>query len=202
MKIGIDLDNTIIDYQGVFSEIAIEKGYIKKQDAHTKEEVKQLMHSKGMNEEFTELQGLVYGKEILRAKPMQGVIEAMKKSRSMKVDLVIISHKTRYPYKGEKIDLHIAAKDWLTKNNLLREELTGITEDKLFFEATMEDKINRIKREKCDAFIDDLETVLEKLPRYVSKIHFNPSTGKHGSQLTNKLTLQDFNELEGLLKEI
>ena len=56
MKIGIDLDNTIIDYQGVFSEIAIEKGYIEEQKALNKEDVKKIMHSKGMIEEFTELQ--------------------------------------------------------------------------------------------------------------------------------------------------
>ena len=83
-----------------------------------------------MIEEFTELQGLIYGKEILRAKPMQGVIDAMSRNKSMKIDLIIISHKTRFPYKGEKIDLHKAAMNWLNKNNILEENMTGLTESK------------------------------------------------------------------------
>ena len=66
MKIGIDFDNTIACYDNSFYEVALKEKWINSSTKPNKQSVKQSMHRKKMFDEFTILQGLVYGKEILR----------------------------------------------------------------------------------------------------------------------------------------
>ena len=72
MKIGIDFDNTIACYDNSFYEVALKKKWINSSTKPNKQSVKQSMHRNKMFDEFTILQGLVYGKEILRAKVFEG----------------------------------------------------------------------------------------------------------------------------------
>ena len=60
MRIGIDIDNTIICYDGVFGTVARLLGH--DIDAGlSKAETKGWFHSREMYDEFTKLQGLIYG---------------------------------------------------------------------------------------------------------------------------------------------
>ena len=122
LKIGIDFDNTIIDYQHVFHKIAVDKGLINKNFPKSKLEIRDYLRSKNMDYEFTLLQGEAYGPKIILANEYNGLIEVLKLLKIKKIDTVIVSHKTRYPYKGPKYDLRKYALEWLESKGFFSEK--------------------------------------------------------------------------------
>ena len=64
IKLGLDFDNTLIDYDEVFYEIACEKNLIPKNIGKTKVKVRKFLKDNGEEELFTLLQGEVYGSKI------------------------------------------------------------------------------------------------------------------------------------------
>ena len=66
MIIGIDFDNTIIKYDNLFYEIALEKKLIPKTLQKNKEEVKNFFINNNIENQWTMLQGEVYGSKISR----------------------------------------------------------------------------------------------------------------------------------------
>jgi len=61
MRIGIDFDNTIACYDGVFHAAALERGLIPADIGRDKNSVRDHLNGAGRNDDFTELQGYVYG---------------------------------------------------------------------------------------------------------------------------------------------
>ena len=49
------------------------------------------------------LQGEAYGSKILEAKQSEGMLETLNLLKNNGVKLIIVSHKTKYPYAGENI---------------------------------------------------------------------------------------------------
>ncbi len=165
--IGIDFDNTIICYDSVFNKVGVEKGLIPADLPVGKNFVKENLISRDLEEQWTWLQGHVYGKRIMDAAPYDGFKGFLSFCRSCGIECVIISHKTVYPYSGEKHNLHDAAGEWLSKHEF------GLD---VFFELTKADKIKRINETDCSVFIDDLPQFLS-LPgfnRRIKKILFDP----------------------------
>ena len=72
------------------------------------------------------------------------------------------------------VNLRSTAIDWMEKNRFFDAEGLGLTPDRVFFESTRNEKIERIKQLKCTHFIDDLEeTFLEdSFPTEVERILF------------------------------
>lgn len=171
MNIGIDFDNTIVDYRSVFYKIALKLNWIIETPYQSKSEVKSYFIEKGEEEKWTELQGLVYGTYISVANPYDGVLETISQFLSKHVDVYVISHKTRYPYIGKKTDLHDSARNWMSKKGLFN----LIPPDKCYFLETKEEKVNKIQELDCAYFIDDLVSVLEHplFPSACKKILFN-----------------------------
>ena len=82
MRIGIDIDNTIICYDRVFAAVAKSRGYSLRTVVHQKLRLKNGF-TNGTCATFTRLQGEVYGKFIDLANLFDGVlafIEFAKKS--------------------------------------------------------------------------------------------------------------------------
>lgn len=173
MIVGFDFDNTIINYQKLFKKIAYKKRLVPKNINPNKESVKKYLISKNKNEEWTALQGEVYGKYIMDAKIYTGVKEIMETLSKKKIKFYIISHKTKFPYLGKKINLHFAAKKWIHKNIMLNKNLTNFSMKEVFFESSIENKISRIKKLKCSIFVDDLVSILDLLPKGTVKVLFN-----------------------------
>ncbi len=177
---GIDLDNTIINYDGMFYDIAIERGLIPGDTddiGRSKNSVRDFLKSSGKEDDFTELQGVVYGPRIFDAKPFPGIIGFLEYCKDNDVEVFIISHKTRYPFIGEKYDLHNYAIGWLRKNIYeIRGRLTGISDRNVYLESTMQEKIKRIIDTGCDYFIDDLPEFLSnnEFPERVKRMLFDP----------------------------
>ena len=97
MIIGIDFDNTIINYENIFGELAIEKEIVPQNLAKDKNSVKDYLINRNNEDEWTILQGEVYGGEILRASFYPGVLDALNFFKKNNHKIYIISHRTKYP---------------------------------------------------------------------------------------------------------
>ena len=163
LHVGLDLDNTMIDYDHVFGPVAVELGLLPEDcvDA-TKPEVRsRLRDGPGDSRAWMRLQGQVYGRYIGRARPIPDVDTFCKAVRARGVRLTIVSHKTEFGHEDpHRVALRDAALDWLESNGFFRPDRHGFTRDDVLFESTRSAKLARIGHLGCDLFIDDLPEVL------------------------------------------
>ena len=172
MIIGLDFDNTIISYQKIFYKLALKKKIIPKNISKEKNSVKKYLLAKNLENEWTQIQGEAYGSEIVYAKPYPGLIEFLKYIKKNKFKVYIVSHKTIYPYKGEKINLRNSAFEWIKQYDIIK----YIPKRNIYFENSINSKVRKIKQLKCDLFIDDLPSVLELLSKKIIKVLFDPNS--------------------------
>lgn len=99
--LGLDFDNTLVRYDKLFHQLALEKGLIEESVPADKTAVRDYLRRQGKDEQFTLLQGEVYGLRILEAEPAEGMLEALRGIKRLNIKMVLISHKTRKPYKGQ-----------------------------------------------------------------------------------------------------
>jgi hypothetical protein len=177
MKIGIDFDNTIVNYDKVFHKVALEQSLIKSNLAVTKTAVRDYLRSKGENDIWTKLQGYVYGQRMLDANVFPGFIDFIGFANSNNIEVLIVSHKTLYPYLGKKYNLHISARGFISKF-LINQDEKVFDKENTFFELTQEKKAMRISQESCDFFVDDLPEIfaLRDFPHKTKKILFDPNS--------------------------
>ncbi len=191
MKIGIDFDNTIICYDGLFHELARREDLIPQTTPMNKTAVRDHLRSVGAEDEWIRLQGIAYGTRILGAAPFPSVKDFFTEAEEQGHDLFIISHKTRHPYLGEKTDLHKSALNWLLQGGFI-----GSEEDlgrKVFFAPEKELKLERIRQCRCDVFIDDLPEFLD-LPGFAPATRrylFDPGNNHPGQFSGSRLTSWD-----------
>jgi hypothetical protein len=192
MIVGFDFDNTIINYTNSFKKLCQKKNLVPNNIKKNKNSIRNYLRKKNIENEWTVLQGEVYGKYIMNAEIYKGVLKAILYLSKKNFEVKIISHKTKYPYIGEKINLRLLAMKWLAKNLLKRTDIR-IDKKNIFFEDTIENKIKRIKEERCDIYIDDLPEVLSLLPSKTKKILFSPTYDtKHYSKLIIMKSWKDF----------
>lgn len=176
MKVGLDFDNTIVCYDRLFHTLAVERGLIPASVAADKTAVRDHLRSVGREDDWTELQGIAYGPEILRAEPFPGVLDFLRSCQQRGVPVVVISHKTRHPYRGEPHDLHAAARSFLARNGFLNTTETGLADEHVYLELTKEAKLARIGAGGCTHFVDDLPEFLGEVtfPSGVTRFLFDP----------------------------
>ncbi|MBM3374091.1 MAG: hypothetical protein FJY44_09490 [Betaproteobacteria bacterium] len=176
MRIGIDFDNTIACYEGVFHTAAVERGLIPPEVLTDKTSVRDYLRAIGQEDDWTELQGHVYGARMDLVEPYPGVVAFIAQARQAGHDVFIVSHKTRHPFRGPAHDLHEAALVFLRRQGLVDPERGGIAEERAFFELTLAEKLARIDSLQLDAFIDDLPELLAEgaFPASCRAILFDP----------------------------
>ena len=163
MRIGLDLDNTLIDYDRLFFEVAAARGLIPAEFAGTKRDIRdhvRLLPGVDGEIEWQRLQAEVYGPAIAGATAADGALEFIQRARAHGAELTIVSHKTEYSNLGtERVSLRDAARTWLRAAGMLGAD--AVPETNLYFEDTREAKIARIVALRCTHFIDDLEEVFD-----------------------------------------
>lgn len=165
-KIGIDLDNTIVNYENSF------KKYLRKNDIYSKSldknKVKHLIKKSFKIVNWTEAQEEIYGKYVKFAKPYTYFKNFQKFALKNKFKIYIISHKTKFSEFSSKFNLHKASIRWLKKNIYLKDY-------KIFFLNSFDKKINKINKINPDYFIDDLSQILldKRLSKKINKIYFS-----------------------------
>jgi hypothetical protein len=153
MRIGLDLDNTLIRYDGVWAKLAQEAGL--SLDASDKPRVRAAVRSRLGEEAWQSFQAAAYGERIMEAGLYPGVLNALRSLKNMGHSLSIISHKTRHTarYGENGPDLHAAAGRFLEKSGL------AALVDEVVFTLSREEKCASIARSGCEYFVDDVSEV-------------------------------------------
>ena len=180
MRIGIDFDNTIACYDGVFHAAAVERGLIPAALAASiatdKTSVREQLRAQGRDPDFTELQGYVYGPGMKHVRPYPGLVDFLASAGRAGHQLYVVSHKTRTPFAGPAYDLHEAAREFLRLQKLVACEAGVLAPESIYFELTKEEKVARVASLGCDVFIDDLPEILgmDGYPPGLRAILFDP----------------------------
>ena len=174
--IGVDFDNTIVRYDDVFGRVALDLGLVPPEAATSKTAVRDHLRATGAEDRWTELQGIIYGPRMGDAALFPGVAEFFARCRADGLPVAIVSHRTRFPYLGERHDLHAAARDFLARHGFHDEAGIGLSADRVFFEETKQVKLARIAAVGCTTFVDDLPELLgdPAFPAGVRRILFDP----------------------------
>ena len=196
LKFGIDFDNTIVCYDALAHNLAVEKSLIDLNVPKNKEAVRNTLRIKGLEDLWTELQAELYGPRIKDAKSFPGLFEFLNQAKSSKLELFIVSHKTKYPYRGPQYDLHMHAWKWLDDQNIPN---NLISRKNIFFEVSKQAKFERIASIGCDYFIDDLPEFLldQNFPPKTERILFDPHSSS--AALTIKVA-HNWNQVISLIK--
>lgn len=172
--VGVDLDNTIINYEELFFTEALTAGYISACFIKDKKKIRNSIRSLENGEEkWQRIQATIYGKKIINAQLYKGAKDFFYLCRQLDIEVHIISHKTKYAALNKTINLRDSALSFLQKKGFFSENLIKI--DRIFFESTREKKNNRIRDLNCDFFIDDLFEIFADpyYPQHVGKILFD-----------------------------
>lgn len=187
MLIGLDFDNTLIDYDRVFLLAAQKRNLVGADFTGSKRSVRDAIRLLPDGEvTWQRLQGYVYGAGITGAELFPGVQDFLRRCRKRHLMIVIVSHKTRYGhYDPARVDLRCAALGWMEAQGLFQSGSTGIRPDQVFFADSRAQKLARISAIGCTHFVDDLEEVFAdpEFPPGVTKILFgaegSPSSDFH-----------------------
>jgi len=173
--LGLDFDNTLVRYDKLFHQLAVEKGLIEESLEANKITIRDYLRTQGKDEQFTLLQGEAYGLRILEAEPAEGMLKALSELNQRGIPMVLVSHKTRTPYKGPGYDLHQAAWGWLEQRGFFAPDGLGWSRNQVFFEDSKQAKVARIEAQRCTHYVDDLPEILEMLPSSIKGIHYDPN---------------------------
>jgi hypothetical protein len=176
--IGLDFDNTLVTYDEVLHQAALERGLISPDVPLNKRLVRDRIRERPDGEiAWQRLQGAVYGRLMDRATLVAGVAEFVAACRRAGIPLFIVSHKTEYGHYDEtRTNLRDAALAWMTSQGFFEADGLAFRREHVFFESTRDEKIARIVALGCTDFVDDLEEVFEApgFPPAVAKILYAP----------------------------
>lgn len=196
MRIGIDFDNTIVSYDALFHKVALEQGLVPPETPVNKVAVRDHLRRIGQEDRWTEMQGYVYGARMDEALAYKGVTEFIHRAGAAGHQVIIISHKTRHPFLGPQYDLHAAARAWI-EHHLLWSGQALLPDERIFFELTKKEKLERINACGCDSFIDDLPEILlaNDFPVQTARLLFDPEE-HHGAFAADGLSIfRDWQQL-------
>ncbi len=176
MIIGLDFDNTLVCYDGLFHRAAVDRGLIPADTPSEKEAVRNELRAADREDAWTELQGLVYGHEIQAARPFPGAAAFLRECAEREIVVCIVSHRTRQPFAGPPLDMHRAAREWLDAREWFTQGPFGLAADRVYFEETKDAKLDRIATLGCGVFVDDLPELLHEpgFPQAAKRILFDP----------------------------
>lgn len=185
MIIGIDFDNTIASYDELMRRLAVAWGWVAADMPKNKKLIRDALRALPDGEsKWRQLQTHCYGPGMCEAQPMDGVKEFLAACRNRALPVWIVSHKTEFANFGDPtVNLRAAALDWMARQDFFASERFGVPRERVFFEQTRHDKIERIRSLKITHFIDDLEETFleESFPKDVAKILYTRQPAHNGA---------------------
>ena len=159
LRIGIDLDNTLVDYTQAFNNYLANSFNCAFPDKISKKSVKKFLYSKGGDLLWQKCQFEVYSFKVPGAQTARGLKKFIAEMRGYG-EIFIISHKSNFAaYDEQKTrNLRSSALDWLKAKSIISPN--SIAVENVFFANTIEEKIKFIANLKITHFIDDLEQIL------------------------------------------
>lgn len=191
MRIGVDFDNTLADYDRVFGELALANGYLDRLPVGGKRGVREAVRRLADGDRlWQQLQAVAYGPEMDGAEPFEGAGEALAGWARAGVEIHIVSHKTRFASGDESgVDLRQAALRWLDRKGFFASPGPALAPERIHFNDTRGDKLSRIQALGLAVFIDDLEEVFAEpgFPNGVERILFDPHGAAAGDGVDLRL---------------
>jgi hypothetical protein len=201
--IGIDLDNTLINYDTVFPAAANILNISLPPLVQTKKQIREFMRLQPEGEKkWQELQGIAYGKCLKEhAALYPGVKRFFWRCAQNNHKVTVISHKTEYGHvDDEKNPLRKEALSFMKNQCLTSTDNNSLIE--IIFKDTRDDKISCISQHDFEWFIDDLPEVvdaLDKLNKF-KVIYFNPTSDKEIVASNDRvIPLTDWQQIDALI---
>jgi predicted secreted acid phosphatase len=176
-SVGIDLDNTIIDYSAAYFYLSerFNLGELQRDRISIRNILRK---SKFDDDDWQYFQSLLYTEGLVHAKPAEGLLDFLNLCKHKKVEVSIISHKTATTQSrfGSQ-DLRKPALEWLQNNTIIPKY---ISESEVIFCNSAEEKVALIKAKSFDIFVDDLiEILLDlELASSLNRVLFESSTNE------------------------
>lgn len=159
-RIGIDLDNTLVDYQRAYFVLA-EKFGVSTGESPRDDVRRALRRNPPDDTKWQEFQSLLYTDGLRFASPAPGVLRFLLRCRLRGVGVIIVSHKSEAtPRRFGGIDLRTPAREWLRKHQIIP---SLIGESSVIFCDSQEEKVKKILDLELDVFVDDLPEVVEQI---------------------------------------
>jgi hypothetical protein len=202
MRIGLDFDNTIVCYDKAITLLADELFVLPQDVPRTKLGLRDYLRGVGRESDWTAFQGQLYGPGMRYSQPFRGAIATMQKLSSDGHELMIVSHRSRWPYAGHRYDLHEAAQLWIASHLQTSGLFAMNNSQAVHFMETKKDKISKIAELSCEVFLDDLPEVLDtpEFPASTIGILFNP--GSNGLPGMKRLAITTWEQLINQLENL
>lgn len=197
MRIGIDFDNTIAGYDGLFAVLAEERELFECAPGNKRELRDDLRRREGGEMAWRELQATAYGARMAEARLIDGVADFLASCRQRGDAVHIVSHKTRYAnHASDGTDLRAAAMAWMEGQGFFDADGFGLGAGDVSFHDSRGGKVARIAELEVACFVDDLEEVFAEpeFPGTVTRILFDPAD--RGSQLDGLTRCRNWQEIE------
>lgn len=196
MRVGFDFDNTIVDHDPAFTYLAGEL-FPGRDPKTTKNEVKEFLFREGSVKIWQEFQFKIYTFQTAGSRLMPGLFDAMNALVcDMSCEIFIVSHRSEFAVADRKRTrpLAEAATSWIQSSEIGAAKF--FKDSNVYFELTLEEKIDRIRQLNLDFFIDDLEEVIghKKFPEETYGIRLDRN------MVSNKDSIKDFRDLQALIR--
>jgi hypothetical protein len=158
MRIGLDLDHTIISYNDSYKYI-LETLKIET-ECLTKAEIKKFFEKPNRSGvSWLDFQQCLYTLGLKKALPQPGVLDILSKARHLEHELFIVSHKTNthFPLNDKLLNLREEAMRWLLITRIYPEL---VNKEDIYFVNDGTEKLTKIKDLSLDVFIDDLPEII------------------------------------------
>jgi hypothetical protein len=177
VRIGLDFDNTLAEYDHLFANLAVETGLFDISPGG-KRDVRDQLRSRPNGEYlWRRLQAMAYGPRLDEARLFTGAAEFLIACRDANIEVVIVSHKTRFAACKEfKTDMREAALAWMRSRNFFTTDGFALEPENVHFADSRSEKVQMISELDCQFFVDDLEEVFIEpgFPVATGKILFAP----------------------------
>ena len=178
--IGVDFDNTIVNYEGVMYAVARQRGLIPHDTRKNKKDIRDKIRQLPDGEiAWQRLQAIMYGPGMGEATLEDDVKTFFKLCKEREAHVYIISHKTEYAgFDETRTNLRAEAINWMREKGFFNADGLALSPQDVFFESTRQEKLERIRNLRCTHFIDDLEEVFLEgsFPANVERILYSPRT--------------------------
>ena len=155
-RLGLDLDNTLIDYTASCKFLAPNFGI--DESSATRDVIRGQLRHPDNDEEWQRFQSLLYTDGLDSALPASGAVDLIRGCTNRGIEVFIVSHKTKSgPERFGARSLRAPALQWLTNHNLVP---SLIPKDHVFFTDSVDAKVESIANLRLDVFVDDLPEVL------------------------------------------
>ena len=194
--IGLDLDNTVIDYAPAYAALGKNFGF-EGNDATRYQVRSTLRKSAEDDEEWQRFQALLYTEGLTLATPAQGIIEFLEELNRRNISAFIASNKTSTgPERFGKRDLRTPAREWLHRWGI-SPGLVDVVD--VTFHETLSSKVDEISSRAPNIFIDDLIEVfdIESFPVTTTKVLYQTEIDE--SVLDQGFVKANFRSLSRLL---